>query len=294
MKTLLYLFLMLLLTGCASRKTPDMPDAQTSGQNEGGNAVYEVSSAPEQTAVIREAVFESGEGSMDKSESPEILYAPYRKFGMVYEKSHNRMTYNGQTVRWFEDYYPVGEGAYAGTDFFDKTGTVDVYAERDFTMTAVSCDGSYDPSGRLTGLKAFTQEEFDRRDISPLLHPEPNEAVAEEVSSEPESEGNRKVAAEYAPFGVAWYDTPNGGWYYKGEKIYSFKDILTSNGEDMSSGNFKGILRCFGNPGGTVSLTAVRDYSRPNAEGYGTLTGIERCEEASRDIILSESPSSSP
>lgn len=274
-KNLLFLIFTIFLTGCTDSRTP---------------------AAHEQAAVTYN-VCESSEDTMPKSEMLAQMYAPYEKFGMVYDKEHNLMTYEGKTVRWFEDYYSIGDGGYAGADFFDKTGTVDVYAERDFSKKTVSSDGSYDPGGELTGLKKFSQEEFNRRDITPLLHPGMPEATATAEASESgefESESTLKIAAEYAPFGITYYDTPNGGWYYKGEKIRSMKDALTSNGESMSSGKFKGILRCFRNDAGTVSLAAVRDYDHPNTEGYGTLTGIEILKEEPEDIILHESPSSAP
>ena len=293
MKHMLYLFLFLLLTGCAASQTADADHISSSETTCARDTAYDSAAATPETTHVYETAYNSAEDEMSTSEVGEILYAPYQKFGLIYDKSHNMLTYHGEPVRWFEDYYPIGDGIYAGADFFDKTGTVDVYAERDFSKLSISSDGSYDPSGELTGLKKFTQKEFDERDIGPLLYPKPNEATAEEASFE--SGANAKIAAEYAPFGVTWYDTPNGGWYYKGQKIRTLKDVLTSNGESMSSGKFEGILRCFGDPNGTVSLTVVRDYDRPNAEGYGTLTSIELSEEEPSDeIILSESPSSAP
>lgn len=289
-KILLCIGSALLLTGCTAAT---YGNAAVEEGNIAADAVCETSGNAEQAAAVY-AACENGSGGMPESDTWELMYEPYRKFGMAYDKDRNTLTYEGEYVRWFEDYYPVGDGGYAGADFFNKAGTIDVYAERDFSKTTVSSDGSYDPGGELTGLKKFSQEEFDKRDIDPLLHPKTPEATAV-TDDESEAGTSLETAAEYAPFGITYYDTPNGGWYYKGEKIRSFRDVLTSNGEAMNSGKFEGVLRCFGSEAGTVSLAAVRDYSHPDAEGNGTLTGVEVLEDTSSgEIILHESPSNTP
>lgn len=56
----------------------------------------------------------------------------------------------------------------AGIDFLNESGTVDVYAVRDLESFSKAADGSVDPAGKLIGLKEFTQQEFDARDIEAL------------------------------------------------------------------------------------------------------------------------------
>ena len=63
----------------------------------------------------------------------------YEQFGLIYDADKDELYYNGKTVRWFEDYYPVGTDSQsqAGIDFFNDpaagvsftnffTGTVDI------------------------------------------------------------------------------------------------------------------------------------------------------------------------
>ena len=49
---------------------------------------------------------------------------------MTYDTVKDELTYNGNLVRWFEDYYPIGNNETAGIDFLNESGTVDVYAVR--------------------------------------------------------------------------------------------------------------------------------------------------------------------
>lgn len=90
-------------------------------------------------------------------------YAVYAPYGLTLDDS-GRLLYAGKRVRYFEDMYPVGMDGMAGTVLQFTDGEVDVYAERDLTGPIErNADGSFDPSGKLTGLRAATQAEFDAR-----------------------------------------------------------------------------------------------------------------------------------
>lgn len=94
----------------------------------------------------------------------ETQYAKYAPFGLGYDAQTGRLTFDGQPVRTFEDMYPVGENAVAGTVCQFSDGDVDVYAVRDLTAPIERrADGSFDPSGKLIGLRPATPEEFDAR-----------------------------------------------------------------------------------------------------------------------------------
>lgn len=151
---------------------------------------------------------------------------------------------------------------------------VDVYAVRNFDSLVRFADGSYDPSGKLVGLQEFTEEEFAARNIEELKNPTSITTVAGPAPSEEEM---REMAREYEKFGLT-YDVKSDQWYLGGEKVRYFRDILTSNGESLGNGRFKGVIRSFGSEDGTVDVFAIRDYERVNASGYGTLTGIEAVE----------------
>lgn len=95
----------------------------------------------------------------------ENLYAEYEPFGLVYNKSEARLYFDGKTVRYFEDVYPVGdEGEFAGTVVSYSDGEVDVHAVRDLSGDIIrNADGTFDPSGVLTGVEAYSPEEFNSR-----------------------------------------------------------------------------------------------------------------------------------
>lgn len=223
--------------------------------------------APAQIAVV----FADGD-SPSNDVSYEELFKPYEQFGLTYDSGKNELKFNGKTVRWFEDYYTVENGMQAGNDFFNENGVVDVYAVRDLTNIVRAEDGSFDPSGKLTGVKEFSAEEFAARDIEAIKNPPPAVALTGDPPSAKELED---MAKEYEAFGVT-YDIKNDRWYFNGEKVRFFRDVLASNGEGLTSGKFKGSMRLLGSTDGTVDIYTVRDFAHPDASGNGTLTGIEK------------------
>ena len=220
----------------------------------------------------------SEDGGEDREASRTELFLPYEPFGLRYDAEKDELRFDDQLVRWFEDYYPLSEdGAQAGNDFFNEDGVVDVYAVRDRSELARCADGSYDPSGTLVGVEAFSEEAFAARDVEALRHSAPVTAVA--GGGELSAEERNAMAEAYAPFGVT-YDAGEDQWYYNGEAVCFFRDVLISNGESLSGGGFRGVMRTFPGERGTVRVETVRDYTRPDAFGYGTLTGIRTIQDS--------------
>ena len=218
----------------------------------------------------------SEDGGEDREASRAELFLPYAPFGLRYDAEKDELRFDGQLVRWFEDYYPLsGDGAQAGNDFFNENGVVDVYAVRDRSELARRADGSYDPSGTLVGVEAFSEEAFAARDVEAIRNPAPVTAVAGEGSKE---ELNA-IAEGYAPFGVT-YDAEEDQWYFNGEKVCFFRDVLTSNGKSLTGGGFRGAMRILSSAEGTVRIETVRDFTRPDFQGYGTLMDIQIIEDA--------------
>ncbi len=217
-------------------------------------------------------------GDSEAEAGPAERFRPYAPFGLRYDAEKDELRFDSQLVRWFEDYYPLSEdGAQAGLDFFNENGVVDVYAVRDRSGLARRADGSYDPSGTLVGVEAFSEEAFAARDVEALRHSAPVTAVAggEELSAE-----ERNAMAEaYAPFGVT-YDAEEDQWYYNGEAVCFFRDVLTSNGKSLTGGGFRGAMRILSSAEGTVRIETVRDFTRPDFQGYGTLMDIQIIEDA--------------
>lgn len=251
--------------------------------------------------VQRTVTADAGQPSIDMSgiaeapaEANEAAFSVYEKYGVT--KANGKLYYNGEPVRYFIDYYSIGEEQTAGIDYYDPSGVIDVEAVRSFDNIEVNADGSFDPSGRLTGLKSYSPDDSPLPDK--IIRPDLNETTAvygvysadsEAVETdEAEAALNQamteedllkareellKNAEEYKPFGVT-YDPSKDCWYYNGELVRSFRDILTSNGENHTGGNFHGTMRSFYNENGSVDIETVRDYDLINAEGNGTLTDI--------------------
>ena len=217
-------------------------------------------------------------GDSEAEAGPAERFRPYAPFGLRYDAEKDELRFDGELVRWFEDYYPLsGDGAQAGLDFFDENGVVDVYAVRDRGGLVRAEDGSYDPAGTLTGVEAFSEEAFAARDVEALRHSAPVTAVAGD--GEWSKEELNAIAEAYAPFGVT-YDAGADQWYFNGEKVCFFRDVLTSNGKSLTGGGFRGAMRILPSAEGTVRIETIRDFAQPDSQGYGTLTGIQIIEDA--------------
>ncbi len=251
----------------------------TAAASPGGNTAFGVATPQASDTPVQIAVANAESDGAAATVSYEELFKPYEQFGLIYDSGKKELQYQGKTVRWFEDYYTTFDGGQAGNDFFNENGVVDVYAVRDFTGIARSEDGSFDPSGKLVGVKEFSEAEFATRDIEAIKNPPSIVAI---VGDPPATEELEERAKEYEAFGVT-YDIKNDQWYFNGEKVRFFWDVLTSNGEDMTGGRFKGAIRTLGSADGTVDIYTVRDFSRPDASGNGTLTGVEKYSQAEFD-----------
>lgn len=253
-----------LLAGCLAGCGPS-----AAVRNNGAAQMADVS--PESTAVSLSVSLEDGGESQEDHRAER--FQPYEPFGLLYDAETDELWFDGRLVRWFEDYYPLSEdGGQAGTDFFNENGVVDVYAVRDRSSLVRAADGSYDPSGVLTGVKAFSEEAFAARDLEAIQNPAPITAVAGGAELSPEE--LKAIAEEYAPFGVT-YDAEKNQWYYNGEAACYLRDVLASNGKSLTGGGFRGTIRTLASQEGAIRIETVRDFARPNSLGYGTLTGIQ-------------------
>ena len=255
------------LAGCST--TPQ------NSQEQGNPVIKEEISQPLGSS---EALGNSEDSLALSAADKEKMFAPYEQYGMTYDAVKDELTYNWNLVRWFEDYYPIGNNETAGIDFLNENGTVDVYAVRDLESFSKAADGSVDPAGKLIGLKEFTQQEFDARDIEALK----NSTSVAMAGTPLEDSETAKLVAEYEAFGVT-YDAEKDQWYFNGEEVRYFRDVLTSNGESLTSGKFRGEMRTLGGGVGTIDIYTVRDYGHLNSEHHGTLTGIEKCSQEEFD-----------
>lgn len=264
-------------TGTAAAEATDTAAVEQSDGSEdagttGAASTREQGHGTQTESVASDALEQTGctaDNAFDKTAFQKICKR-YEPFGMTYDAQKNELWYKEKPVRWFEDYYPVGDGGEAGVDFFNEKGVVDIYAVRDLKNLPLNPDGTLDPGGKLTGLKEFSDEEFAARDIEAIKNPPAQEALAGSPASAQEM---KEIADEYKPFGVT-YNAATEQWYFRSKKVRYFLDVLTSNGKKPDGGEFEGAMRIFNSDEGTVDIYTVRDFDTPDTDGNGTLKAV--------------------
>lgn len=197
------------------------------------------------TAPTTTEVAVSNPQEAETAEDKTSRYAPYEAYGLTYDARTDTLRYQGALVRYFEDMYPIGEEGYAGIDFLNEAGTVDVYAVRDTANIRTNADGSYDPKGMLTDVLPFDDAAFQARDIEAIKAPQGASAVSvgyeaggdASASSSQEthaiSEGGNPEElaafyAEYAPFGLT-FSMEEERLYFDGMLVRHFEDIVQTS-----------------------------------------------------------------
>lgn len=214
-------------------------------------------------------IMEAESTSSSLSEPSEHDYSKYAGFGLIFDKTTRSLYYDGKLVRYFEDYYSLGENMSAGIDYFNKDGTIDVHGIRDFSQIEYNADGSYDPSGKLVGVEAYSQAEFEARDIEALTNPSQSPVVtyaAIAESDEYRSNNQGMTIAQhlekYKKYGISFEENGTGGAvrniYYNGQHVKTFYDEKPDGG----------IFMCSSYDGGDITVCTVYDES-------GKLTGVE-------------------
>lgn len=199
-------------------------------------------------------------------------FVPYEKFGLSYDAASDILTYQGQRVRIFEDSYPVEEQSCAALEHVDDLGAVDIKALRDRSVRVYNADGSYDPAGTLTGLYVLSDAEFAARNINDWTNPGPVQSTAVEGAEMTVAE-KQALYAPYAAFGLS-YDASTDKVTYQGSQVRRFLDIRKSNGEAMNSGRFHGVITSLSEEDGEIDVETIRDYTKLDADGNGTLIGM--------------------
>lgn len=97
-----------------------------------GAALYLTRPNPQATDGVEISVA-TGSGTAAESFNGEEIFAVYAPYGLTYDAAKDELWYNGELVRWFEDYYPLADGEQAGIDFLNENGVVDVHGVRDFS-----------------------------------------------------------------------------------------------------------------------------------------------------------------
>ena len=218
--------------------------------------------------------------------SPEA-FSVYAPFGLSCDSVGEALYYRGRRVRIFEDVVQGDAlqeeaGLCYELEHVDSEGAVDVRTVRD-------------EAGTLLRLEQLSEVEFQSRDLKDWTEPEIGVTAAEgnvwtayaAVEADAAMKGmtaktscaewtqadKQAFFAEYAPFGLT-YDPQTDVLTYMGRAVRNFMDVRSSNGAALTGGSFRGSITQISNGDGEVDVETIRDYTRPNASGEGTLTGI--------------------
>lgn len=205
--------------------------------------------------------------------APAQRYDDYARYGMSYDQAGDALYYQGSRVRVFTDGYPLGDNTYACVEHVDPAGTIDVEAIRDVTAITYNPDGSYDPSGTLTGLSVSSTAAFAARDVEAMTMTNAQVAMADSAGGPMTRAEKVAFYAAYADLGIS-YDAQTDQVRYQGQIVHSLLDVQRTNGEALASGLFAGSMTQITEDYGDIDVTIQRDYSRPDAQGNGTIIGI--------------------
>ena len=127
-----------------------------------------------------------------------VDYSVYEAYGLSFDEKTGCYTYNGDTVRFFND--PAAGASF--TNFF--TGTVDIEAKRD-------------ADNILIGIEECSQEVYDR-------HTQKHERFQNmSIGVEPDAametgQGNGECLRDYEDYGVS-FNSQDSCWYYGSDEI---------------------------------------------------------------------------
>jgi len=183
----------------------------------------------------------------------------YEKFGISYN-ANNKMLFNGQLVRYFWDGYEIEPGMSATRyDYLNEDGMVDVHTIRSVIDNR---DGSIDPFGELTAIVAYSQQEFDARDID-FLKGNGGAPQTTAIGSTSSAGGKtfEEIFSDYKDYGIEFVASTTGGIgnvYYEGQLVKTFIDEKNNGGVFMLQSV----------DGGDITVRTVYDAS-------GNLTGVK-------------------
>ena len=124
-------------------------------------------------------------GDINLPEDAEML-APYARFGLTYDDEKDRLYFDRQLVRYFEDSsYPFNRTGYnrGMITCANEYGTIDVHAVWD-SSKRYGWDETFDSWQGLTGVEAYTQPEFDARS-NEIKKDAPTEEWTPDVAAKP-------------------------------------------------------------------------------------------------------------
>lgn len=206
--------------------------------------------AEQQVTLVAEAAQDT---TADTPPAP-VSYDAYAPFGLTYDEKTDTLSFEGETVRYFFDGVEFDGCAVSHCEHLDKNGTVDVHTVR---TTIDNGDGSVNPFGDLIGLEAYSQAEFDARDLSAPK----TECATCEGDGNPDAPSFAARFDVYAPFGLTYVEGDGSGCgnlFLRGKPVRALAD-LAPDGSTFSYTS---------RDGGEISVRTVYDAG-------GQLAGLE-------------------
>ena len=191
-----------------------------------------------------------------------IDYSEYAPFGL--QVRNGMMYYEETPVRIFEDRYTFEGNDYSRNGYFSKDGIIDVRAVRDPSIPAFNANGSTDPAGALVQLEIV---DFSLRSSQPALPMEVVDTVALSAVGGYEDPSALVVTfAPYVEYGLT-FDPATEHLIFQGQIVRQFTDEIAKE-----KGSIINLLSRTDPSGeGVIDVYAVRDYTKLDAEGNGTL-----------------------
>ncbi|MDL2206717.1 hypothetical protein LJC33_07410 [Eubacteriales bacterium OttesenSCG-928-N13] len=221
------------------------------------------------------SVAHSSDISIEKTEGdPALEYRKYELFGLIYDKATDILSYQGQRVRIFTDTHMVDFNAQYTIEHCDLLGMIDVVVRRDPSIVTYNADGSLNVDAQIMGLSVLSAEDFASRDLTPWTKPQQNMTHADSSGQALSPAEKAAFYAEYRSLGIT-YDQTTDRVLYQNQTVRSFLDVKQSNGESFTSGQFHGAMTLMNQDYGTIDISILRDYSWPDAEGNGMISGVQ-------------------
>jgi len=165
-------------------------------------------------------------------------FAIYKEYGLTYNVEVNRLYYNGELVRYFEDYI-ITAGETQSVVSSEKDGNIDLYAVRN-------------SDGELIGVEPFDQADFDLR-TAILSGNLDGTMVAQNGQIDPNYVDTS--LNEYLDYGIS-YDATNQVWIFENKQVHFLVDgnyqhffnnflvnIITDSESTMNSGVALKVVR---------------------------------------------------
>jgi len=157
------------------------------------------------------------------------LLEDYKAHGLTYDAAKGTFYFDGKPVRYFFDRYALENGVATIYDHANEHGIVDVHTIREATRNA---DGSIDPGGKLAGIEAYSQEEFDSRVVLAPATAQAAVVIGDDMDSEGMTFEER--FAKYKELGITYLEAPNtsgrGNVYLSGQLVSRFSDVSPDGG----------------------------------------------------------------